>query len=217
MKKLVLILLFSFGTLRAGDLPLKEMGMSLLLPGLGQWYSGRKKKALIFAGIEAGAWFGFAEFRLRGVSLTNDYKIYGMAHAGANPNEKNENYWKAVELYFSRKDYLEYVRRIARSIYPDDIAAQKKYVETHAVTGSWEWKTKEEWFTFQDLIKDSRIAFTRARLMVFAAVLNRITSAMNILLYYKTENEDVSLFKRVRLRSTMIDPETVFLGVGAHF
>jgi len=217
MKKTILILLLFVGMGSAGDFPLKEMGMSLLLPGLGQWYSGNGKKALIFTGIEAGIWLGYAGFSLQGHNLTEDYKIYGMVHAGADPHTKSEDYWKAVELYFSREDYLEYMRRVARSLYPDDIEAQERYVEAHAVKGNWEWKTKDEWFSFQDLIKGSRIAYTRARLMVFAAVLNRIASAIDILLYYKTEGKDIGFLKGVRLRSTMIDPETIFLGINAHF
>lgn len=216
MKKILLIIIFFSSALEA-RWPLKELGMSLLVPGLGQLITGQKGKAMMFGAIEFTAWTGFGLFRLHGNSLTEDYRIYGMGHAGADPGRRDEEYWKAVELFFSREAYLEYLRRVARGIYPDDIEAQKEYVESHAVSGEWQWKSVDEWFSFQDLIKGSRIAYTRSRLMILAAVANRIASLFDILLYYKFGSRDVGFLKDVRLRSSMITKKKAFLGITARF
>ncbi len=216
MKKALILFLFT-GFFKVEGFPLKEMGMSLLVPGLGQWYTGNKKKAVLFGGAEATIWLGYFGFRIHRDRLFEDYRIYGMSHAGADASNNSGDYWEAVELFASYEDYIEYMRRVARNIYPDDLEAQRRYLETHAVKGNWEWKTKEEWFTFQDIIKSWRVADTRARLMLFTLVINRIASALDILLYYKTGSRDVGFAKNLRLRSVMVEPQNMFLGLTFNF
>jgi hypothetical protein len=215
MSRILLILLL-IGPLEA-KFPWKELGMTLLLPGSAHYLHGEKKKACLFLGIDATLWTGYLFFKLHGRTLKEDYRIFGMEKAGADPNIEDEDYWKAVELYYSREKYIEYLYRVARSMYPDDPEAQREYVESHAISGDWRWKNRDDWFAFQDLIKASRVAYTRAKLSAFAALANRIAASIDFLVYYKFGSKDVGFLKDLRIRTLMLNPTTTFVGITAKF
>ena len=162
--------------------PLQEALFSLVLPGSGQMRMGSHGKAYVFIAAEAISWMSFLGFNFYGHSIENDARIYGYARAGADFHRSDAAYWSAVELNLSREAYLEELRRIARSIYPDDPEAQQAYVQDNAVECEWRWTSQSEWYRFQDLRKSARVIFSRADLLLGVVALNHLISAVDAFL-----------------------------------
>lgn len=62
--------------------PARGLILSLVLPGAGQWYAGARKKALIFAGMEAAGLLAWYQFRKRGDDLQLDFEKFADEHWG---------------------------------------------------------------------------------------------------------------------------------------
>ena len=60
--------------------PAKAFMMSLLVPGLGQYYNGSKTKTVIFAGAEITSWFFHIKLHNDGNDLTQVYEDYNNTH-----------------------------------------------------------------------------------------------------------------------------------------
>ncbi|PWB69919.1 hypothetical protein C3F09_09945 [candidate division GN15 bacterium] len=60
--------------------PAKAFALSMLIPGLGQYYNGSKLKAAAFLGIEATAWFFELKWHSDGNQLTGDFEAFQEAH-----------------------------------------------------------------------------------------------------------------------------------------
>jgi hypothetical protein len=162
--------------------PLKEALFSLVLPGSGQLRMESHGKAYAFIAAEALSWMSFFGLNFYGHSIETDARIYGYAHAGADYRRTDEAYWSAVELTLSREAYLEELRRVARSLYPDDPEAQAEYVEDNAVAGDWQWTSNSEWFDFGSMRRSARVVFSRADLVLGVVALNHLVSAVDAFL-----------------------------------
>jgi len=60
--------------------PAKAFGLSMLVPGLGQYYNGSKVKAVAFLGIEATAWILQFKWRADGNQQTKEFEAFQEAH-----------------------------------------------------------------------------------------------------------------------------------------
>jgi hypothetical protein len=54
--------------------------MSLVLPGLGEFYTGYAKRGVAFMGIEALTWINYARWRGKGNDLKGDFRKYADQH-----------------------------------------------------------------------------------------------------------------------------------------
>jgi len=69
----------------------KAFAYSLILPGLGQLYTGSKIKAAVFLGIEALGWVGYINYRSQGGSKTDEYEAYADQHW------IEQSYWDSLQ------------------------------------------------------------------------------------------------------------------------
>ncbi|MGB9561198.1 MAG: hypothetical protein ACPL6C_00135, partial [bacterium] len=83
----------------------KAMGLSLLLPGLGEYYLGDIKTAFTFFAVEAGIWTTTSYFYARGKWLEEDYKGFAVSYASINPNGKSDNFFEKLCFYLTRDQY----------------------------------------------------------------------------------------------------------------
>ncbi len=60
--------------------PVKAFVLSLVVPGLGQYYYGSRAKPLMFLGVEAVSWFLHASWHADGNDLTDDYETFNHVH-----------------------------------------------------------------------------------------------------------------------------------------
>ncbi len=60
--------------------PTKAFLMSLVVPGLGQYYIGDKKKAIVYAGADLVSWLLYFKWDGQGNKLTDQYETFSQAH-----------------------------------------------------------------------------------------------------------------------------------------
>ncbi|MCX5801084.1 MAG: hypothetical protein NTX17_06820 [Candidatus Eisenbacteria bacterium] len=163
----------------------KALALSTLLPGAGQYYSGRKGRAKFFFLTESAIWTSFIVFEVQGHLRKDNYINYAGLMAGVDAAGKSEDFYRALGRYVQSDpgpgSYNEDVRREARALYPDDKQQQDQYVQENGYFGknAWQWQSEEDQAYYRNLRKKSQLAFRRATYMVGVAVANRILSAMD--------------------------------------
>ncbi len=158
----------------------KAVFLSAVLPGAGQYYVGAKREAKAFLIAETTMWAGYLGLNWFGRRARDDYKLYAISRAGANPETTSEDYYYAMEVYRTNDAYNEEIRREARRMYPNDVEAQEEYVLEHGFweEDSWSWKDTEAWEDYGRLRTTSRDHFHKASYCIGATVLNRLVSAI---------------------------------------
>lgn len=73
--------------------PGKAFAMSLLVPGLGQWYAGDRIKPFVFLGVEAAAWFMHFGYVSDGDDLTSEYELFNRTYWSRDDYEQKYLLW----------------------------------------------------------------------------------------------------------------------------
>ncbi len=163
--------------------PALAMLMSLALPGLGELYTGNTARARGFFSAEAGIWVGYAAFRVQQGLRTDDYKEYAGIFAGV-PDGSTSDYYQDVADYIRSEgddSYNQAIRAEARSLYPDDLDAQRAYLTSHGYFGSssWEWESEQRFEHYRGLRHGAAVSRRNAFYMTGLAVLNRALSVID--------------------------------------
>lgn len=150
---------------------------SLLIPGAGQYYiEGSSFKAKLFFGIEAGLWMSYFGFRKYGDFKESAAKGWAALHAGANPNNGDEEYWIKMTYYDNRDrnedDGLGYNQMAL--VYDRDGALL--FPETPLYY--WNWDSRESRQKYRNLRNESKTAYERSDLSVGLVLANHIVSAI---------------------------------------
>ncbi len=160
----------------------KAIGASLLIPGWGQYLTGHHTKAKAFIVAEVAILASYAFFGIQGTVRQNRYIDYAEEFAGiADASGKEDYYYRNLGAYGSSDDYIESIRRGARSLYGDDIEAREDYVARFSPRGDeqWAWQSDAYRRDYLQQRKDSRNSFRLAGHMVGVALLNRVVSAVD--------------------------------------
>jgi len=163
----------------------KALALSSLLPGAGQYYAGRKGRAVFFFLTESAIWTTFVVFEVQGYLRKDSYVDFATLMAGVDAAGKSDDFYRALGRYAQSDpgpgSYNEDVRREARALYPDDKQRQDQYLQENGYFGknAWQWQTVEDQAYYRGLRKKSQKAFNRATYMLGVAAANRILSAMD--------------------------------------
>jgi hypothetical protein len=149
--------------------------MSALVPGLGEYYTGHRRRALISGTLEAAIWTSFITFKVQ-EDLRGDRAIdYAVAFAGARP-DGDDDYYKAVGQ-FLRSDgpgqWNEFVRRRARDT--GEIVGRE-----YGSGEGWAWSSLDRFIDYRGLRKDELTARDHARNALAVAIANRIVSMVSV-------------------------------------
>ncbi len=131
---------------------LKAVGFSILLPGSGHWYLGRRSRAELFFGIEAAGWTSFTGFSWFSHQRKNDYQNFAVVHAGADPSGKDEQFWRSLTFYENRDEYnkIGRVTNLANPFYPENAFY------------NWQWDSPESMQEYRKMRNSSKTAHRRA-------------------------------------------------------
>jgi hypothetical protein len=161
---------------------------SALVPGLGQLKWGSRPAGVAMVLGEVASWTSFITFRVQGESRKDRYIDHAERFAGiTGADGEEDSYFQALARY-DRSDpgpgsYNEIeVRLVAiRELYPDDPAAQQRYIEENSITGNlaWNWESEARRLQFADLRSSSESAFHRAEFAIGGMVAGRILSLMH--------------------------------------
>jgi hypothetical protein len=170
--------------------PWKSVGASALLPGLGQQYVGRSKRAGFFYAVEAAIWTAFAVYRIQGEERRDRMVEFAGVHAGA-PEGGEDDYYEHIGLWSSLEQWHDIVRRDARAFFPEDPAAQADYFERNKrydEAEAWAWPDDETRLRYRVLRSKSEGAFRNSRHAVGGAILNRFASVIDALALTRRHN-----------------------------
>ena len=171
----------------------KAAGASFLLPGLGQTYAGRNTRAAVFFATEAAIWTLFTVYRVQGDIRQDRYIEFAGVHAGA-PSGESSDYYEHIGFWSSLEQWQDIVRRDARTLYPDDPAAQADYFEHNKLydqSEAWVWSDDETRTRYRVLRSHSEGAYHNARLAVGAALLNRFVSVIDAVALTRKHNQEL--------------------------
>jgi hypothetical protein len=146
---------------------LKAVGLSVLLPGSGHWYLESRNRAKLFFGVEAAGWTSFAGFLWYSNQREGDYQNYAVAHAGADPSGKDEQFWRSLTFYENRDEYnkIGRVTNLANPFYPE-IAFY-----------NWQWDSPEAMQAYRDMRNSSKTAHRRAIFTLALLGVERLVAA----------------------------------------
>ena len=180
---LALITGFSFSL--AISINQKAIVASALIPGTGEWLLGDKTKSEIFLWLDGAIWLSYAGLSWLGNSKENDARLFAKTSAGADLNQKKEEYYRLLENYDNSEDYNTVIMREARSIYPDSVEAQKEYLAKHGYFGdaAWNWASDSARFTYFYQRRSARITLHQAGLVLGGALINRFVSFLDCALF----------------------------------
>lgn len=170
---------------------IKAVLLSGLLPGVGEYYAENQNRARLFLATESLVWGAYLGFTYYGRRVRDDYRVYASSEAGADLNLHSEEYYNAMEQYFSSEDYNTDILREARRLYPNDYEQQLAYYKEKGYFGDqkWNWQDESQWQKYRELRVKSRNAFQRAIYMTGLAVLNRGLSMIDSFYLVKAYNE----------------------------
>lgn len=77
--------------------------MSLVVPGLGEFYYGARKRAIVFLAVEAGSWTTYSSWLHKGRSIERDFRSYADVHW----SEKKYQDWKRWDDTTSPLFYIQ--------------------------------------------------------------------------------------------------------------
>lgn len=162
---------------------------SIIVPGLGQMIQGERSKAQTFFVVEGAIWLSYVGFNYWGSHLDASARVFAIDHAGANPMRRDDEYFDAVEDYLSSVDYNLMVERYASLYFPDNPELQREYIEANSYSGAdeWVWDSLVSRSSYWDKRRQSREHKRRASFMPGFAIINRIVSVVDVLLFTKTE------------------------------
>lgn len=183
----------------------KNILLSLILPGLGEWVAGEKGRAKIFMGFEVGLWASYFGSREYANVLERDYFAFAAVHAGVDSRNKGKQYWidigNADDIYeFNER------RRVQRNLeatYPEN----EKY--------SWQWDSEGNRIEYSEL-RDKQDSWKKVgTFMIGGMVLNRIVSTIDIVRLIrknkKSSDDDRYSFLHWTYRNNKFQGETVQL------
>lgn len=163
--------------------PMVALLLSCALPGLGEIYAGETTRGRWFLSSEGAIWIGYGAFILQKGMRVDDYEEYAEIFGGADPDAAGD-YLSDMGDYIrseGENSYNESVRSDARSLYPDDPAAQDQYLTENGYFGeeSWDWGSKDTFLEYRDLRRLASKSERNAFYMTGLAVLNRAVSAID--------------------------------------
>ena len=174
--------------------PKRAMLYSLVLPGMGQWYSESKGAAKLYFTMEAGLWTYFLVSKAQEGILRGGYTAFAAGNASTNPSGAPNQYFKDLGQFYSSDSANEWIRRQAREQYPNDKAKQEEYINTRLYSGdrTWAWRDQAAWFSYRDQRLRSLEARHRASYVMGWAIVHRILSGLDAARVASKHNRNLS-------------------------
>ena len=173
--------------------PAGAAALSLLLPGLGEFYAGGRRSARFFLVTEGIFWSGMATFRFLESYRVDAYHAHAAAHAGIRVKDFPESYIKEVG------DFASIYERNRRERF---LAGEHANIRAETAGNIWEWDTEASRMEFLDLRSRATSAEQKAFLFIGGLILNRFASALNA----------ASIARKSRVEGTGVELQVVRRG-----
>lgn len=145
---------------------LVAIGLSLILPGMGELYAGNFSYGRYHLIADGVLWLGFGGLVLRADWIRDDARTFAAQHAGADFTGKGENFEVDVGNFGSVDEYNE--TRLRNREY-DRVYTGTRY--------AWYWDTDENRARFKRLRIRSDEMYQGSKFVLGALIVNRLVSA----------------------------------------
>jgi hypothetical protein len=157
------------------------LGLSLLLPGAGQYYTGNRSRTAIYGGAEALIWTSYFGLRAYGSWKKENYEGWAAFHAGADVNGKPDLFFEKMTYYNNRDEYNQFA-----AVYDGPDAQLFPSTDNYW----WNWDSQASRDHYRDLRNQSKRAFQRSLFLLGAALANRILSGIDAFRSASASNHD---------------------------
>ena len=167
----------------------EAIGLSALLPGLGQLSEGHQARGWVFLGIDGALWSTVAVSAIQSQLRGTAYKELAQVNAQVS-GVHAASFYRDVGLYSGSDIFNIYLRRDARGVYenqtshPDSTreAFINDYVNTHGYFGSesWQWDTRDHFDRYTEKKRGQHDAARRVSLAIGGLVVNRIFAILDL-------------------------------------
>ncbi|MEK7262975.1 MAG: hypothetical protein AAB071_00510 [Bacteroidota bacterium] len=145
------------------------VGLSLLIPGLGEWYADGFSNGKYFVMSETALWLTYASFDMYGSWVRDDARNYAKTNAGISLDGKDDKFFVNIGNYRSINEY-NYAKLLIRQ-------SEVMYLNTEQYF--WEWKNDAQRRTYKEMRISSDVAFNNLKFVGSAIAVNHILSAIN--------------------------------------
>lgn len=195
--------------------------MSLIVPGAGEFYAGTWWKGIIFTGVEAGLWTGYALWSKDGQRIEDEFHLFADQHWS------EARYWVSVAQAagiagVTEENYETYLDQLRDA--EDDVSyfthslPETKTQQYYEMIGKYDqfkagWDDyspdgpaltprRDDYETMRD---DCNTQFKRGSYCVMATLLNRVLSGLDTAWTIKKINRRVEAGVRVGLQNTSVE------------
>jgi hypothetical protein len=151
------------------------MGLSLVLPGMGHYYTDKPKSALVYLSVDFASLFGALVFYGMADTQEKNARSFAASAAGIGSAPSGDAYWRRIGAYMDAAEYNESVelsRGDADDLYNDP-------------ENWWRWADKDQQDKYNDLRQKARNFRVASSFFVGALVVNRILSIVDIRVFRK--------------------------------
>ncbi|MBM4166321.1 MAG: hypothetical protein FJ218_05295 [Ignavibacteria bacterium] len=169
------------------------VALSLLIPGLGEWYADNVSSGQYFLLTESGLWLTYLGFDTYGTWVRDDARQYAQANASVSLNGKDEKYFVNIGNFLSVDDY-NHTRLINRQ-------TEKMYLP--ATQYYWKWNNEQQRLTYRTMRINSDLAFNNLKFIGIGIGLNHLASAINAALSASSQNNNPLSFRLELLHNAL--------------
>lgn len=180
--------------------------MSIIIPGSGQLYTGSKIKALLFVGIEALSWYGYANYQDNGDDKTVEFEAF------ANQHWSRDYYGEFLETvppdhHFTHtlpgtntQQYFEMIGKYDQFVYGWDDATPLP--RTYA---NLPFASSERRLVYEDMRHAANKEYSKSTNMIILAMVNHLVSGVEAAFAARRHNNRLeSLADRLSFKARLV-------------
>jgi hypothetical protein len=185
---------------------------SLLVPGMGELYAGSFETGKYHLIAEGALWLTYSGFRMHSNSLLQDAQSFAKIHAGADFNNKDDQYSVNIGNFATTEEYNDAKNRNREY----DFVYQPAQTEYQ-----WNWDLDANRLKFKDMRIRSGEVKNNSKFVIGAIVVNHILSAFLAGKKAAAYNRSLTMIDDVEINTYTLNNGSTVDGLGinilAHF
>jgi hypothetical protein len=182
---------------------LLAIAASLVIPGMGELYAGSFESGKYHLIAESGLWLTYAGFRIHANHLEQDARTFAVQHAGADFNQKDDQYSVNIGNFNTTDEYNQTkLRNREYSL----IYASEQY--------NWSWDSDANRSRFRDLRIRSGEVRNNSKFVIAAVVINHLVSAFSAARKTAAYNKSISAMDDIQIQTFTFNNGSQIDGVG---
>jgi hypothetical protein len=176
---------------------------SLIIPGMGEMYAGSFESGKYNLIAEGGLWLTYGGFRMHANWLQNDARSFANQNAGANFDNKDDQYSVNIGNFSATDDYNQ--TKLRNREY-DLVYSADQY--------KWQWDSDANRAQFKDLRIRSAEIKNNANFIIAAVVVNHLFSAFSAGRKAAAYNRSLSMLDRIEIQTYTLNTGMHVDGIG---